>query len=75
MVIVEFDVSDQRLLKVFTGIEAMGFENIGDPSVKPFHHAVGLGMSGRGQPVFNTQRLAELIELVFSAGFTFTVAE
>ncbi len=46
------------------------FEHIGDAPVESLRHAIGSGRPGLGQPVFDAQFLAQLIELVVATGLT-----
>ena len=67
---VQSDIPHQHLGHVLGAVEAVGFEDICNAFIKTLYHPMGLGRSGVGQSVFNTQRFAQLIKLVFPAGFS-----
>ena len=66
--VVEPDIAHQRGLQVLGAIEAMGGQHLGDAAIETLDHAMGLRCTGLGQAVFDTQRLAELIELMMAGG-------
>ncbi|OLK25686.1 hypothetical protein IXO621_00385, partial [Xanthomonas oryzae pv. oryzae] len=68
--VVQRHIALQSLLHVFTAVEPVCLEHIGDAPVEPLHHAIGSGRPGLGQPVFDAQFLAQLIELVVTTGLT-----
>jgi hypothetical protein len=49
-------------------LEVVAVQHILDASVEPFHHAVDLWWSWRGQPVFDAQCRAKRVELVKWSG-------
>ena len=68
LVVVQGHIAQQSLLQVFTAAEPMGLESITDATVGPLHHPVGCGRPGLGQPVLDTQLLAQPIKLMVAAG-------
>ena len=68
--VVQGHIPHQRLPHVFGAVETVGLQDIRNAAIEPLHHAIGLGRSGFGQSVFNAQCLAQLIKLMFPAGFT-----
>ncbi len=40
--VVEVHIAHQRLLHIFTAYEVVGLEDVGNPSIESFDHAVGL---------------------------------
>ena len=52
-------------------MEVMRLQHVLDPAVEALDHAVGLRMLRRGQPVFDAEVGAELIELVLACGNAF----
>ena len=69
--IVKRDISEQSLLKVFSGVEAMGVEDIGNAAVETLDHAVNLRLSPLDQWMFNPQSQTKLVKLVVSGWLMF----
>ena len=66
---------EQRLLQFLRTVEVVRTQHLAESSIEAFDHTVGLWRLGLGQPVFDTQALAQLIELVLSRGLAAAAAK
>ena len=66
--VVQGHITQQRLLQLFAAAKPVGLENIGNAAIEALDHAVGSGRPGFGQPVLDTQRLAQPVKLLVTAG-------
>ena len=73
--VVELDVTQQCTGQVFGIAKAMRRQHVGNTAVETLHHAIGLRSSRRRQPMFDSQRLAQLVELMAPRGLAFTVSK
>ena len=73
MMVVQLQILGQGRLHFIRIGETGRLNHMGNTPVKPFHHAVGLGVSGRDQPVLNAKACAYLVKCMISGGFTFTL--
>ena len=64
LAVVAPDVAPDRLFEVLAIVEVMALEDVLDPAVEAFDHAIGLWMHRRGQAVLDTEIGAEPVELV-----------
>ena len=60
----------QRLLQVLSAVEVVRAKYLTQSSIEAFNHAVGLRRLGLGEPMFDAQAFAQLIEFVLSRGLT-----
>ena len=60
--------SMQGFLQVFAAVEVVRAQHLAQPSIEALDHAIGLRSFGLGQPMLNTQGLAQLVKLVLSCG-------
>ena len=75
MLVVEQHVAVQRGFQFLARTEVVALQHLLDPTVEALDHAVGLGVLGRGQAVFDAKISAEVIELVLAGGRRFTQTE
>ena len=75
MVVVGAEVVGQRGLQLSRRGEAGLLADLADAAIEPLHHAIGLGVSGRGQTVLNTLRDALLVKQMFTRGLFFFAGE
>ena len=68
MMVVQPDIAGQRGLEILGAVESMGGQDLGDPTVETFDHAVGLGGTRLGQTMLDTQGRAEFVERVLARG-------
>ena len=66
--VVQGYIAQQGLLHVLAAIEPVRLEHIGNAAIESFDHAIGSRCSGLGQPVFDSQFLAQPVELMVAAG-------
>ena len=66
--VVQGHVTQQGLLHILTAVEPVGLQNVRYAAVEALHHAVGSRGSWLGQPVFDPQLLAQLVQLMVAAG-------
>ena len=57
----------------FRIVEIRGLHQQRNTPVKAFHHAVGLGMLGRNQTVFNVQSSAGFVKRMVASRFAFAI--
>ena len=73
--VVQRQVTHERLIQIFTTGESMGFEHIGNAPSKGFDRAIGSGRAWLGQAMLNVQGLAQLIKLLVARGLTLTAGK
>lgn len=66
VVVVQPNKPVQRLPQVLGAVEVVRTQHLTESSMEALNHTVGLRRLGLGQPVFDTQALAPLIEFVLS---------
>lgn len=64
------DQAADFLEQVLRTVEVVRAQYLAEPPIEALDHAVGLRCPGLGQPVFNAQCLAQLIEPVRPCGLT-----
>lgn len=64
--VVQRDVPRQRLRHVFSAVETVDFQHIGNAPVEVRDYAVGFRRSGLGRVVLNVQGLAEPRRCIFA---------
>src|SRR6056297_1413871 len=75
MAVVEADVAKDGLLEVLAAAEAVALQDVLDPAVEAFNHAVGLWPHWRGQAMLDTELVAEAVEVVVSGCGALSQAE
>ena len=75
VVVVQPDKPVQRLLQVLCAVEVVRAKHLTQSSIEAFNHTVGLWRLGLGQPVFDPQCLAQLVELVLACGLAAATAK
>lgn len=73
--VVQGHVAHQCLLQIFSTVEAVGLEDIGNAAIKALDHAIGPRRSGLGETMLDPQRLAQLVKLVVATGLTLTAGK
>ena len=61
MMVVKPGIAQQRGLQVLGAVEAMGGQDLGDPTLEALDHAGGWRAAWRGQTLLDAQGLAALI--------------
>ena len=75
LAVVEPAVAKDRLFEVLAAVEVMALQDVLDPAIEAFDHAIGLRMHRRGQAMLDTERVAEAVEVVFARGGALPQAE
>ena len=70
VLIVDLDVLKDGLLQALRRVESGGGQHLGDTPIEALDHAVGLGTSGRDEPVLDGVGGADLIEGMAARGLT-----
>ena len=73
--VVQRHIAHQRLLQVLGAVESMRLQYIRNAPIEALDHPIGLRGSRLCQPVFDLQRLAQLIKLMLAAGLTLTTGK
>ena len=68
MVVISIEVVRQRSPQLCRTGEAGLLDDLADTPIEALYHAIGLGVSGRDQPVLDALRDALLVEQVFARG-------
>lgn len=69
--IVQGNISQQRLIKLQTRIEMVDVENIADTALEPLDHPVRRRRSRLGQAMFDVECGAQQTKFVIAAGLTY----
>ncbi|BCX81350.1 hypothetical protein MIT9_P0928 [Methylomarinovum caldicuralii] len=69
--VVDTGILHQGPFQILAAAEAGGFEDLGDPTVETFDHAVGLRVFGWDEAVLDAMALAGLVEKVTAGRFAF----
>ena len=73
--VVKPGIAQQRGFQILGVVEAMGGQDLGDTTLEALDHAIGLRAAWLGQTMLDAQGLAELVELMVTAGLTVSGSE
>ena len=68
LLIVERDIAQDGLLKVFAALEAMALQDVFDPAIEPLDHAVCLRSHWWCETMLDAEISAKLVKLMLSRG-------
>lgn len=69
MLVVEQDLTLQRLGQIFARFKTVRRQHIADPAIETLDHPICLRAARLGQSVFDAERVAQQIELMLAAHF------
>lgn len=73
MLVIELHILSQGGCHLFRVSKIGAFYQVRKASIKTFHHAIGLGMFGRDQAMFNVQPRTGLVKPMVAGWLAFTV--
>lgn len=73
--VVKPGIAQQRGFQILGVVEAVGGQDLGDTTIEALDHAIGLRATWLGQAMLDAQGLAELVELMVTAGLTVSGSE